>query len=128
MKLQIDRERLVQELDALGAISQEPAPVVTRVIFTEADVRGREFVKSLCREAGLTVREDAVGNTFARWSGENPEREDAGDRNLPIAERAHPGDVIGIETGGERTYVGDTKENEEARRDAAVDTVRHSRH
>ena len=62
------------------------------------------------------------------WSGENPEREDAGDRNLPIAERAHPGDVIGIETGGERTYVGDTKENEEARRDAAVDTVRHSRH
>jgi ureidoglycolate amidohydrolase len=78
MKLQIDRERLVQELDALGAISQEPAPVVTRVIFTEADVRGREFVKSLCREAGLTVREDAVGNTFARWSGENPELDPVG--------------------------------------------------
>jgi ureidoglycolate amidohydrolase len=78
MKLQIDRERLVQELDALGAISHEPAPVVTRVVFTEADVRGREFVKSLCREAGLTIREDAVGNTFARWSGENPELETVG--------------------------------------------------
>jgi ureidoglycolate amidohydrolase len=78
MKLQIDRERLVQELDALGAISQEPAPVVTRVVFTEADVRGREFVKSLCREAGLTIREDAVGNTFARWSGEEPELEPVG--------------------------------------------------
>jgi ureidoglycolate amidohydrolase len=75
MKLQIDRERLVQDLDALGAISQEPAPVVTRVVFTEADVRGRELVKSLCREAGLTIREDAVGNTFARWSGENPKLE-----------------------------------------------------
>ena len=73
MKIEIDRERLAAELDALGEISQEPPPVVTRVVFTEADVRGREFVKSLCREAGLAVREDAVGNTFARWVGESPE-------------------------------------------------------
>jgi ureidoglycolate amidohydrolase len=78
MKFQIDRERFVLELDALGAISQEPAPVVTRVVFTDADVRGREFVKSLCREAGLTIREDAVGNTFARWSGEHSELEPVG--------------------------------------------------
>jgi len=69
MKLEIHRERLASELDALGAISQEALPVVTRVVFTEADIRGREFVKSLCREAALAVREDAVGNTFARWVG-----------------------------------------------------------
>jgi ureidoglycolate amidohydrolase len=73
MKLDVDRDRLVTELDALGAISQEPAPVVTRVVFTEADLRGREFVKKLCKDAGLDVREDAVGNTFARWKGEAPE-------------------------------------------------------
>jgi N-carbamoyl-L-amino-acid hydrolase len=73
MKLEIDQERLATELDALGAISQEAPPVVTRVVFTEADVRGREFVKKLCRQAGLAIREDAVGNTFARWTGENPE-------------------------------------------------------
>ncbi len=72
MKLVIDRERLAAELDVLGAISQEPPPVVTRVVFTEPDVRGRDYVKSLCREAGLTIREDAVGNTFARWPGEDP--------------------------------------------------------
>jgi ureidoglycolate amidohydrolase len=78
MKLDIDQERLTAELDALGAISQEAPPVVTRVVFTEADVRGREYVKWLCREAGLTVREDAVGNTFARWSGENPTLEPVG--------------------------------------------------
>jgi ureidoglycolate amidohydrolase len=72
MKLVIDRERLAAELDALGAISQEPPPVVTRVVFSEADVRGRDYVKGLCREAGLTVREDAVGNTFARWPGVDP--------------------------------------------------------
>lgn len=82
MKLEIDRDRLVSELDALGAISQEPSPVVTRVVFTEADVRGREFVKQLCRDARLTIREDAVGNTCARWIGENPSLE-------PVATGSH---------------------------------------
>jgi ureidoglycolate amidohydrolase len=72
MKLVVDRARLAAELDALGAISQEAPPVVTRVVFTEADVRGRDFVKQLCREAGLGIREDAVGNTFARWIGDDP--------------------------------------------------------
>src|SRR6266446_9900119 len=71
MNLSIDRERLSHELEALGQISAEPAPAVTRVVFTEADLRAREFVKRLCREAGLIVREDPVGNTFARWVGED---------------------------------------------------------
>jgi len=72
MKLEIDRERLAGELDALGAISQEPPPVVTRVVFTEADASGREFVKNLCSQAGLATRVDAAGNTFARWVGADP--------------------------------------------------------
>jgi N-carbamoyl-L-amino-acid hydrolase len=42
---------------------------VTRVIYTETDLRGREFVKKLCREAGLELRDDPIGNTFARWAG-----------------------------------------------------------
>jgi len=46
---------------------------VTRVVFTEADMRARSFVKGLCRDAGLAVREDAIGNTFARWVGSEPE-------------------------------------------------------
>jgi N-carbamoyl-L-amino-acid hydrolase len=71
MKLEIDRERVVAELDTLGAISAEAPPVVTRAVFTEADLRARDFVKRLCRDAGLAIREDAVGNTFARWAGEN---------------------------------------------------------
>jgi ureidoglycolate amidohydrolase len=78
LRLDIDRTRLAAELDALGAISQEEPPVVTRVVFTEADLRGREFVKELCRDAGLAVREDAVGNTFARWSGDYPNLEPVG--------------------------------------------------
>ncbi len=30
-------------------------------------------MKDLCVEAGLHIREDAVGNTFARWTGSEPE-------------------------------------------------------
>lgn len=73
MNLEIDRERLTRELRELSAISAAPAPVVTRVVFTEADLRARAFMKQLCVEAGLQVREDPVGNTFARWVGAEPD-------------------------------------------------------
>ncbi len=72
MAMTIDRDRLARELDELGAISSEPSPVVTRVVFTEADVRARAFLKTLCAEANLDIREDAIGNTFARWQGSDP--------------------------------------------------------
>ncbi len=68
-QIKIDSAQLTAELDALAKISQEPAPVVTRVVFTEADLRARAYVKGLCTAAGLDVREDAIGNTFARWNG-----------------------------------------------------------
>jgi N-carbamoyl-L-amino-acid hydrolase len=73
MQLKIEQLRLTEELDALGSFSETAPPVVTRVVFTEADVRGREYVKELCREAGLTIRDDPAGNTFARWEGSDPE-------------------------------------------------------
>jgi N-carbamoyl-L-amino-acid hydrolase len=69
MRAEVDEARLTRELEALAAISQEPAPAVTRIVFTEADLRARAYFKRLCAEAGLSVREDAVGNTFARWPG-----------------------------------------------------------
>jgi N-carbamoyl-L-amino-acid hydrolase len=65
----IDAARLTRELEELGGISESPAPVVTRVVFSAADLRARAYVKALCADAGLTIREDAVGNTFARWPG-----------------------------------------------------------
>jgi ureidoglycolate amidohydrolase len=71
MRLSIDHNRIAAELENLGSISEAPAPVTTRIVFTEADLRAREYVKGLCRETGLRIREDAVGNTFARWDGED---------------------------------------------------------
>ena len=64
---------LMAELHALAQISAAEPPVVTRVVFSEADLRARAYVKRLCVEAGLTVSEDAIGNTFARWEGSEPE-------------------------------------------------------
>ena len=67
--LAINEQRLQRQIDELAAISEAPAPIVTRVLFSEADLRGRAFVKNLCRELELVLREDAVGNLFARWEG-----------------------------------------------------------
>jgi N-carbamoyl-L-amino-acid hydrolase len=69
--MEIDAKHLQQQIDELALISENPPPVVTRVLFSEADLRGREFVRKLCLEAGLALREDAVGNLFARWPGKN---------------------------------------------------------
>ena len=69
----VDEQRLSAELETLAGISSDPAPAVTRIVFTDADVRARAYIKSLCAEAGFAVREDAVGNTFVRWAGSNPE-------------------------------------------------------
>ena len=69
----VDRAGLARAIEELALISEVPAPVVTRVLFSEADLRGREYVRRAARAAGLTVREDAVGNLFARWAGRAPD-------------------------------------------------------
>ncbi len=68
MKIQIDDERLGWELEQLASFSDAAAPAVTRIVFSEVDVRARAWLKERCRTAGLQIREDAVGNTFARWN------------------------------------------------------------
>jgi len=69
MNLAIDQKRLQAEIDALAAISEAEPPVVTRVVFSAADLKARAWMKASCEEAGLAVHEDAIGNTFARWTG-----------------------------------------------------------
>jgi ureidoglycolate amidohydrolase len=79
---QLDVNLLSAELAALAQISEADPPVVTRVVFSEADMRARAYVKSLCAAAGLAIHEDAIGNTFARWTGAEPEL-------APIATGSH---------------------------------------
>jgi N-carbamoyl-L-amino-acid hydrolase len=72
LTITVDAAGLQRRIDELALISEAPAPVVTRVLFSEADQRGREYVRKAARDAGLAVREDAVGNIFARWEGGEP--------------------------------------------------------
>src|ERR1700744_4690864 len=72
LRLAVDGAALSRQIDELAAISEAPAPAVTRVLYSPADQRGREYVRARAREAGLAVREDAVGNLFARWEGAEP--------------------------------------------------------
>ena len=73
MTISLSIDGVIAELETLAQISAAEPPVVTRVVFSEADLRARAYVKSLCADAGLAISEDAVGNTFARWQGSEPD-------------------------------------------------------
>src|SRR6202041_1370326 len=73
MKIQVDADRLGREIDDLAVFSDAEAPAVTRVVFSEQDLRARAWLKAQCAKAGLSIREDAVGNTFFLWQGFRPD-------------------------------------------------------
>lgn len=62
-------ERLELRIKALSQFGANPEGGVSRVAFSEADIKGREYVKGLMREAGLQVRVDAAGNIIGRREG-----------------------------------------------------------
>ncbi len=72
MKLEIDQQRLISEIETLAAFSDAEPPAVTRIVFTPTDLKARAWVIERCEEAGLAVRQDAIGNIFARWKGAEP--------------------------------------------------------
>jgi ureidoglycolate amidohydrolase len=72
MSLSIDSARLSAEIEAIASISDAEPPAVTRVVFTPTDLKARAWLMDRCKEAGLAVRRDAIGNTFARWAGTDP--------------------------------------------------------
>lgn len=68
----INKERLYNRLIELGRIGQQESGGITRLAFTSEDRAAKELVKLFMREAGLSVREDAVGNVIGRKEGKNP--------------------------------------------------------
>jgi ureidoglycolate amidohydrolase len=74
LNVTIDTTRLMGELDELATFSDAAAPAVTRIVYSDVDMRARSFLKNRCREAGLETREDALGNMFARWHGAAPDQ------------------------------------------------------
>jgi len=72
--LRIDGARLWQSLMHLAKIGATPKGGVRRLALTDLDREGRDCVVQWCRDAGLTVRIDGVGNVFARRAGTDPQR------------------------------------------------------
>ncbi|HEX3967090.1 MAG TPA: M20 family metallo-hydrolase [Edaphobacter sp.] len=90
MQIEIDQARLLTELHTLaGLTSAESATdgtAVTRVVFSNDDLRARAWLKELALAEGFQVRDDAVGNIFLRWAGTEP--------NLPAVATGSHTDAI----------------------------------
>jgi ureidoglycolate amidohydrolase len=69
MTIDVDRQRLVREIEELALISDAEAPAVTRIVFSPTDLKARAWLIARCEKAELEVRQDAIGNIFARWAG-----------------------------------------------------------
>jgi len=72
MKVEIDQQQLADEIETLAAFSDAEAPAVTRVVFYPYRPKSARLDNFAVRKAGLAVRQDAVGNIFARWTGSDP--------------------------------------------------------
>jgi beta-ureidopropionase / N-carbamoyl-L-amino-acid hydrolase len=64
-----DSGRVQQHLTELSRIGANPEGGVSRVAYSDADIAGRAYVKSIMEAAGLDVRIDAAGNLIGRREG-----------------------------------------------------------
>jgi N-carbamoyl-L-amino-acid hydrolase len=67
--LQIDGARLWQSLMDMAKIGATEKGGVRRLALTEDETRGRDLFVQWCRDAGMTVSVDEIGNLFARRDG-----------------------------------------------------------
>ncbi len=73
MSIDTLKDRLSAEIEELAAISDATPPAVTRVVFTPTDLKARRWLRARCEQSGLALREDPIGNLFARWEGSDPD-------------------------------------------------------
>ncbi len=67
--IRIDLERFAQTLEASSRIGAGREGGMARLALSDADREMRDLFVLWCREAGLTVRVDELGNIFARRAG-----------------------------------------------------------
>lgn len=67
--LRVNGDRLWQRLMAIGAIGETAKGGSNRQALTDEDQAGRELFLGWARDAGCSVRADAVGNLFVRRAG-----------------------------------------------------------
>jgi len=65
----INQRRLMRDLNAIGRIGIGERGAVTRLVFSITELRSRQVLIHLMRQAGLNVRIDGIGNIFGRLPG-----------------------------------------------------------
>ena len=68
----VNNRRLMRDLNAIGRIGIGNRGAVTRLVFSIKELRSRQVLIHLMRQAGLTVRIDVIGNIFGRFEGSDP--------------------------------------------------------
>jgi len=131
---QIDRDRAVIVAD-LTREQVEEFPGFDKDAFRdfgEEEIGRFNFETSrACNTSGAAYSYSATEPWSAAWDGPDFRHPDwwrsavmPGDREAELSPhlggRAKPGDVIGVETGGEQTHVGETTEDENKRRQDAL--------
>jgi N-carbamoyl-L-amino-acid hydrolase len=70
--ISINKRRLMRDLNAIGRIGLGSRGAVTRLVFSVKELRSRQVLIHLMRQAGLKIHIDAIGNIFGRLDGPNP--------------------------------------------------------
>jgi N-carbamoyl-L-amino-acid hydrolase len=68
----INQRRLMRDLNAIGRIGIGDHGAVTRLVFSIKELRSRQLLIHLMRQAGLKIHIDAIGNIFGRLDGREP--------------------------------------------------------
>ena len=67
--LNVNAPRLIADLTALGQIGRVDTGGISRSSFSDADSEARAWYRARCAEAGLSVREDGIGNLVVSSPG-----------------------------------------------------------
>ncbi len=70
--VRINQRRLMRDLNAIGRIGIGDHGAVTRLVFSIKELRSRQLLIHLMRQAGLKIHIDAIGNMFGRLQGSDP--------------------------------------------------------
>lgn len=70
-QLRVDGSRISEHIKGLAEFGKNPQGGVSRVAYSDADRKGREYVMGLMRAAKLEVNIDAAANILGRRAGSN---------------------------------------------------------
>jgi beta-ureidopropionase / N-carbamoyl-L-amino-acid hydrolase len=70
--ISVNQRRLMRDLNAIGRIGIGSRGAVTRLVFSVKELRSRQVLIHLMRQAGLKIHIDGIGNIFGRLEGSDP--------------------------------------------------------